>query len=82
LILYFILTTTSFLLKSQAPFPLEKIPLGSWRAGWQVADEEEGGGYQFVFKTPHSDGKHCLEAESKSDKNKWMEVLNSLLRQV
>jgi len=65
-----------------AAFPLEKIPLGSATAGWQVAEEEEGGGYQFVFKTPYSDGKYCLEADNKNDKNKWMEVLNRLLTTV
>ena len=66
----------------QAPFPLEKIALGSSTGGWQVSEDEEGGGYQFLLKTPHSEGTHYFEAESKNDKAKWVEVLTRLVDQV
>jgi hypothetical protein len=67
-----------FIFLKQAPFPLEKIALGSSSGGWQVTEDEEGGGYQFVLKTPHTDGIHYFEAESKADKTKWIEVLSRL----
>lgn len=66
----------------KAPFPLEKIPLGSAKNGWQVREGDEEGGYQFIFQTPYSEGLNYLEAESKTEKAKWMEVLGQGIKKV
>lgn len=71
-----------FFFLAQAPFPIEKVTLGSSKGGWHVQEDEEGTGYQFILKTPYTDGIHAFEAESKNDKAKWIDSLGKLIQKL